>query len=136
MSEATGTDAQGDPRGDPQNDPQNDPQTLRWFIGVAEAPSFSKAAAELGIARQRLSAAMLGLEIGSALFDREVGGTALTDAGARSPRDRPRPGRSSGCRCGCRGRCGGRTSRRDRIRPFPDHPRRRRHGLEVDDAMG
>ncbi|THG33517.1 LysR family transcriptional regulator [Naasia lichenicola] len=77
MSEAAGIDADDDPR----DDPRADPQTLRWFIAVTESPSFSKAAAELGIARQKLSAAMLALESGPALFDREVGGTALTEAG-------------------------------------------------------
>ena len=60
-----------------------DLQTLRWFVAVAEAPSFSKAAASIGIARPRLSAAMLELETDGPLFDREAGGTALTAEGRR-----------------------------------------------------
>jgi len=58
-------------------------QTLRWFVVVAESSSFSKAAAQLNVARQKLSAAMLELEGDTALFDRAVGGTALTDDGRR-----------------------------------------------------
>jgi DNA-binding transcriptional LysR family regulator len=62
-----------------------DRETFRLFVAVAESASFTKAAAAAGVARPRLSARMVELEdwAGEPLFDREAGGTALTDAGRR-----------------------------------------------------
>lgn len=60
-----------------------DPTTLRWFSAVATELHFGRAATSLGIARTRLSKAVVELEaqLGYPLFDREQPGTQLTDAG-------------------------------------------------------
>jgi DNA-binding transcriptional LysR family regulator len=60
-----------------------DPTTLRWFSAVATELHFGRAATSLGIARTRLSKAVVDLEaqLGYPLFDRELPGTQLTDAG-------------------------------------------------------
>ncbi|MBF4635355.1 LysR family transcriptional regulator [Agreia pratensis] len=60
-----------------------DPTTLRWFSAVATELHFGRAALSLGIARTRLSKAVVDLEaqLGYPLFDREQPGTQLTDAG-------------------------------------------------------
>jgi DNA-binding transcriptional LysR family regulator len=60
-----------------------DPTTLRWFMTVATELHFGRAALSLGIARTRLSKAVVELEaqLGYPLFDREQPGTQLTDAG-------------------------------------------------------
>ena len=60
-----------------------DPTTLRWFMTVATELHFGRAALTLGIARTRLSKAVVELEaqLGYPLFDREQPGTQLTDAG-------------------------------------------------------
>ncbi|CAD6004951.1 LysR family transcriptional regulator [Agreia sp. COWG] len=60
-----------------------DPTTLRWYTAVATELHFGRAALALGIARTRLSKAIVELEgsLGYPLFDREQQGTQLTDAG-------------------------------------------------------
>ncbi|KJC65088.1 LysR family transcriptional regulator [Agreia bicolorata] len=60
-----------------------DPTTLRWFSAVATELHFGRAALSLGIARTRLSKAVVDLEaqLGYPLFDREQPSTQLTDAG-------------------------------------------------------
>jgi DNA-binding transcriptional LysR family regulator len=62
---------------------------LRWFVAVADELSFSRAAKSLGIARQRLSAAVIALadEAGTPLFEPGDGPTTLTDAGQSLLRD-------------------------------------------------
>jgi DNA-binding transcriptional LysR family regulator len=68
-----------------------DPTTLRWYTAVATELHFARAAASLGIARTRLSKAIIELEadLGYPLFDREQQGTQLTDAGRRLLEDAP-----------------------------------------------
>ena len=70
---------------------QIDPTTLRWYTAVATELHFGRAAASLGIARTRLSKAIVELEkaLGYPLFDREQQGTVLTDAGRRLLDDAP-----------------------------------------------
>ncbi|MGU3436637.1 LysR family transcriptional regulator [Actinomycetes bacterium M1A6_2h] len=60
-----------------------DADRLRWFVAVADELSFSRAAKSLGIARQRVSAAVIELaeEAGTPLFVPGDGPTELTDAG-------------------------------------------------------
>jgi DNA-binding transcriptional LysR family regulator len=72
-------------------DVEIDPTTLRWYSAVATELHFARAAASLGIARTRLSAAMVALEgdLGYPLFDREQQGTQLTDAGRRLLEEAP-----------------------------------------------
>jgi DNA-binding transcriptional LysR family regulator len=68
-----------------------DPTTLRWYTAVATELHFARAAASLGIARTRLSKAIIELEadLGYPLFDREQQGTVLTDAGRRLLEEAP-----------------------------------------------
>lgn len=68
-----------------------DPTTLRWYTAVATELHFARAAASLGIARTRLSKAIVELEsaLGYPLFDREQQGTVLTDAGRRLLEEAP-----------------------------------------------
>jgi DNA-binding transcriptional LysR family regulator len=56
---------------------------LRYFVAVAERPSFTAAAADLRIAQQSLSAQIAALErmLGVRLFDRDRRGTRLTEVG-------------------------------------------------------
>lgn len=56
---------------------------LRYFTAVAEAGSFTAAAARLRVAQPALSRqiAALEAELGTALFAREPGGVTLTDSG-------------------------------------------------------
>jgi DNA-binding transcriptional LysR family regulator len=70
---------------------QIDPTILRWYTAVATELHFARAAASLGIARTRLSKAIIELEstLGYPLFDREQQGTQLTDAGRRLLEEAP-----------------------------------------------
>jgi DNA-binding transcriptional LysR family regulator len=56
---------------------------LRQFIAAAEEPDFVRAAALLGVTRQKLSAGIRTLEkqVGFALFDRDAPAITLTEAG-------------------------------------------------------
>lgn len=60
-------------------------RSLRAFNAVAEATSFSRAAAEIGVAQSVLSRRVAGLEaeLGGKLFHRTGRGIALTELGAR-----------------------------------------------------
>lgn len=66
------------------NETQIDLQSLRVFVAVAEASSFSKAAAELGISKGTASRVVAGLEasLGVALLHRTTHQVALSTAGA------------------------------------------------------
>ena len=59
---------------------------LRLFVAVAEAGSFSGAAADLGMSQSSLSEAVASLEraLGQPLLRRSAGGAALTGAGQRA----------------------------------------------------
>ena len=58
---------------------------LRYFVGVAEVGSFTKAAAVLDIAQPALSRQIreLEIELGVALLVRNGRGVVLTDAGVK-----------------------------------------------------
>ncbi|MCP2299524.1 DNA-binding transcriptional regulator, LysR family [Nocardia amikacinitolerans] len=60
-----------------------DVERLRWFVAVAEELHFARAAKSLGIARQRLSRAVIDLEteLGTKLFVPGAQPTQLTDEG-------------------------------------------------------
>lgn len=60
-----------------------DRERLGWFVGVAEALHFARAAKSLGISRQRLSHAVIDLEteLGTKLFVPGAQPTQLTEAG-------------------------------------------------------
>lgn len=56
---------------------------LRYFVGISNAGSFTKASAALAVAQSALSRQMAAVEVelGVRLFERYSGGVALTDAG-------------------------------------------------------
>lgn len=64
--------------------PPADLRQLRYFVTVAEAGSFTAAAAQLHVAQQSLSQqiALIERRIGAALFDRGPRGVSLTAVGA------------------------------------------------------
>ncbi len=64
---------------------QLDLRQIRYFLTVAETGGYAKAAHQLNITQQAVSAAISKLEksIETKLFDRNQGGTRLTDAGKR-----------------------------------------------------
>ena len=66
-----------------------DERRLRAFVAVAERLSFTKAAAELGVAQQPLSQQIARFEhdLGVRLFERTTRAVALTEAGAALYRD-------------------------------------------------
>lgn len=63
--------------------PQLEFQQLVWFIAVARAKNFTRAAEELGVSQSSLSRAVLKLEaqVGQPLFERRPREVALTDLG-------------------------------------------------------
>lgn len=62
-----------------------DARLLRYFLAVAQELNFNRAAERLHMSQPSLSVAIRKLEdhCGFALFDRNVHGVALTDAGQR-----------------------------------------------------
>ena len=56
---------------------------LGHFVAAAEAPDFARAAEELGVTRDTLSASVkqVEAELGYALFDRSAASTTLTEIG-------------------------------------------------------
>jgi DNA-binding transcriptional LysR family regulator len=62
-----------------------DRYTLRYFLAIAEAGNFSRAARRVGVSQPTLSAGIAKLEgqLGARLFDRDKHKVALTAAGSR-----------------------------------------------------
>ena len=73
----------GDPTPNPRNLDKIDLKSLRYFIAVAEAGSFSRAAERLNVAQSHLSRQIMRLEavLGHRLFVRKARHVEITDVG-------------------------------------------------------